>query len=95
MTFSAVGHLFFMLSNVLGLDEVNNNTHVLGDVLDTIEEALEDKAAKVKVKHLRRKLLNTKPMSGLGFFNVDKTSFVGMISFAATYIVILAQFRTS
>ena len=95
MTFSAVGHLMIMLSIVLGLEEVHNNMLAFVDVLDKLEETLEDKAAKVKVKNMRRKFLNTKPMSGVGFFNIDKKSFVGMISFAATYIVILAQFRTS
>ena len=95
MSLSAVGHLIFMLSIVLGCDEVHNNLLTLVDVLDTLEETLEEKAVKVKAKNLGRKILNTKPMSGLGFFNIDKNSFVGMLSFAATYIVILAQFRTS
>ena len=92
MSLSAVGHLIFMLSIVLGLDEVHNNLLSLVDVLDILEETLREEAEKVKVKNLRRKILNTKPMNGLGFFNIDKNSFVGMLSFAATYIVILLQF---
>ena len=92
---SAVGHLICMLSIVLGLDKAQNNLLALSDVLDILEETLEKKAEKVKVKNLRRKIMNSKPISGLGFFNIDKNSFVAMLSFAATYIVILVQFRTS
>ena len=95
LTLSAFGHLIFMLSVVLGLDKVHNKMLALADGLDTMEETLKEEADIAKVKILKRKILNLKPISGLGFFNIDKNSFVGMLSFAATYIVILVQFRTS
>ena len=95
MTLAAFGHLIFMLSVVLGLVKAHTNMLALADVLDTLEETFKEKAEIVKVKNLHRQILNNKPFSGLGFFNIDKNSFVGMLSFAATYIVILVQFRTA
>ena len=76
LTLSAFGHLIFMLSVVLGLDKVHNKMLALADGLDTMEETLKAEADIVKVKILKRKILNLKPISGLGFFNIDKNSFV-------------------
>ena len=89
----ASGHLTYMLAIVLGLDALHRNLLSLADVLDTLEENLSDEGEKIRVRNLRRRILGTGQITGLGFFNIDKQSFVGMMSFAATYIVILVQFK--
>ena len=95
LTAGFLGHLIYMFAIVLSLDDVHTNLHELSDVLDAVEANLNTKQEKFNVKNLRRKILLTEPMTGLGFFNIDKKSFVGMLSFAATYIVILVQFRAA
>ena len=90
---TAFGHLVYMFAIILALDEAQRNMNGLSDVLDTLEEDSKEEKEKLRVKNLRTKILHTGPMTGMGFFNIDKNSFVGMLSFAATYIVILVQFR--
>ena len=40
-------------------------------------------------------LSTAKPLTGYGFFNVDRTLVTSMISAATTYIVVLIQFNMS
>ena len=40
-------------------------------------------------------LSTAKPLTGYGFFNVDRTLVTSMISAATTYIVVLLQFNIS
>ena len=35
------------------------------------------------------------PMSGGGFFDITKETFISMISISVTYIIILVQFRST
>ena len=90
---NAAGHLTYMFAIILGSDDLHNNLLALADALDEYEEKTMVKMEKVRVKNLKRKILNTGPLTGLGFFNINKESFVGLLSFAATYIVILVQFK--
>ena len=90
---NTAGQLTYMLAIVLGLEDLHNNLLALTDKLDEHEENIKDEKEKTKLKNLRRKILSTGPLTGSGFFNINKQSFVGMLSFAATYIVILVQFK--
>ena len=65
-----------------------------------VREALEDLDARGStdpevIRLLLRDVDNLEPVSGYGFFGVDRTTVTSMVSTAITYFVILIQFKTS
>ena len=69
-----------MLAFILALDDAQGNLNGLSDVLDTLEEDIKEEKEILRVKNLRTKVLHTGQMTGMVFFNIDKNSFVGMLS---------------
>ena len=88
------GYMTMMLAVTLSADGLHKNLLKLCENLDKLEEDLKEENERIRVRNLRMKILHTGPMTGMGFFNIDKNSFFGMLSFAATYIVILVQFKS-
>ena len=49
----------------------------------------------LKLFSLFKELERQGPLSGLGFFTIERSTITGMLSTAVTYIIILMQFRMS
>ena len=49
----------------------------------------------LKIFSLLQELERRGPLSGLGFFTIERSTITGMLSTAVTYIIILVQFRMS
>ena len=49
----------------------------------------------LKIFSLFQELERRGPLSGLGFFTIERSTITGMLSTAVTYIIILVQFRMS
>ena len=49
----------------------------------------------LKLFSLFKELERQGPLSGLGFFTIERSTITGMLSTAVTYIIILVQFRMS
>ena len=56
---------------------------------------IQDKKEFLNPSYLIKDIEKTKPLTGKGLFQIDRSIFTGMVSVAVTYIIILAQFRMS
>ena len=92
-TFLAFGLMIntFTLASIL--DDVHKNLLSLCKVLDRIYTETEDRKEEKFVRILKDEILQTGPMTAMGFFDIDRSTITAMGSFTATYIVILLQFR--
>ena len=48
-----------------------------------------------KRKKFSQEIESLGPLTGLGFFNIEKSTLTSMVSTALTYIIILVQFKMS
>ena len=70
----------------------------LQSIVKTLEShslELEDKKEFLSLSYLIKDIEKTKPLTGKGLFQIDRSILTGMVSVAVTYIIILAQFRMS
>ena len=68
----------------------------LGNLTAGLQEQLVDKEMekeKEEIRNLIRDVEKTGPFSGLGYFEITKSTLVSMASVSITYIIILVQFR--
>ena len=68
----------------------------LGNLTAGLQEELVDKekeSEKEEIRILIREVEKTGPFSGLGYFEITKSTLVSMASVSITYIIILVQFR--
>ena len=54
-----------------------------------------EKGSRQKIKNLIDEVAELDPLSGNGFFEINKATLTGMISVSITYIIILVQFKIS
>ena len=81
------------LTIILHLDDLHSNLLDLLLPLDALEEKILNENKRVEIRNVKRRIQSCGPITGLGFFDINKSAFLGFLSFAATYIVILLQFR--
>ena len=90
-----VGLTLDLLSTTLALDDLHSELLSLSFNIDNHEEDAPDDKTRVKMRNLRSNTQGTGPITGSGYFEINKSSFLSFLSFAATYIVILLQFRST
>ena len=95
MTFSVASDMLNILSISKGLHMAHESLLNLALKLDQLEQDRLQRPDLTQLQNLRRRLLNIGPITALGYFNLNKNAFVGYLSFVATYVVILVQFKSS
>ena len=100
--FYGVGYVIFSLAiliSILGFSGLLETAHQsLQSIVKTLEShslELEDKKEFLSLTYLIKDIEKTKPLTGKGLFQIDRSIFTGMVSVAVTYIIILVQFRMS
>ena len=92
--------LLLVLSFVLNIKAftfiLDSAFRALGDLTAGLEEELVSTVTdseKEEIRNLIRNVEKTGPFSGLGYFEITKSTLVSMLSVSITYIIILVQFR--
>ena len=99
-TVKALANLIMVLSfglNIKGFTFILDAAfRALGNLRVGLQEQLVDKekeSEKEEIRILIREVEKTGPFSGLGYFEITKSTLVSMASVSITYIIILVQFR--
>ena len=99
-TAKALANLIMVLSfglNIKGFTFILDAAfRALGNLRVGLQEQLVDKEKEIEkeeIQNLIRDVEKTGPFSGLGYFEITKSTLVSMASVSITYIIILVQFR--
>ena len=99
-TAMAIANLMMALSFGLNIKEfsfiLDDTFRALGNLSSGLQGELLDKvkeSEKEEIRNLIRNVEKTGPFSGLGYFDITKSTLVSMASVSITYIIILVQFR--
>ena len=86
-------------AKILGFSGLLEDAHQsLQGTVKTLEIhslGIDDSKELLQLSYHIKSIEKTKPLSGKGLFQIDRSIFTGMVSVAFTYIIILVQFRLS
>ena len=91
----SIGILLTLRSDSILYEMAHQSVLSTVKVLEGLSLDMDNPRELLQLNYLMKDIERTKPLSGNGLFQIDRSCLTGMVSVAVTYIIILVQFKLS